>query len=282
MRPARRPRRRAPGRSLRFIPMPVYVVADLHGAPDALAKAVPESSTLVLLGDLINLLDYTTMTGILTDVFSVEAVTEVARLRTEGKILEARDIMRRRAEGREEMIQEDIRRRVHEAYASVFAALPDPTYLLLGNVDHPATAQRFAAETSAATYCDAQTAVLDGEVFGFVGGALPTPLRVAGEVTEAELRSKIEAIGEVDVVCSHIPPAVNELCYDTLAGRLEKGSADLLEYVQDVQPRRAYFGHVHQPLVSTMHLGSTLCVNVGYFRATGRAWPHRPAGRTGG
>lgn len=263
-------------------PMPVYVVSDLHGAPDALAKAVPEFSTLVLLGDLINFLDYTTMTGILTEVFSVEAVAEVARLRTEGKTLEARDIMRRRAEGRENAIQEDIRRRVNEAYTAVFAALPDPTYLILGNVDQPATAERFAAETPAARFVDAQTATLDGEVFGFVGGALPTPLRVAGEVSEEEFRSKIEAVGEVDVICSHIPPAVDELCFDTRAGRVEKGSADLLEYIEDVQPRRAYFGHVHQPLVSSMHIGRTLCVNVGYFRATRRAWPHKSAGRTGG
>jgi Icc-related predicted phosphoesterase len=262
--------------------MPVYLVADLHGAPDALAKAVPESSTLVLLGDLINFLDYTTMTGILTEVFSVEAVAEVARLRTEGKTLEARDIMRRRAEGRENAIQEDIRRRVNEAYASVFAALPDPTYLILGNVDQPPTARRYAAETPAARFVDARTATLDGEVFGFVGGALPTPLRVAGEVSEEEFRSKIEAVGAVDVICSHIPPAVDELCYDTRARRFERGSADLLMYIEDVQPRRAYFGHVHQPLVSSMHIGRTLCVNVGYFRATRRAWPHESAGRTMG
>jgi Icc-related predicted phosphoesterase len=263
-------------------PMPVYIVSDLHGAADALAKAVPESSTLVLLGDLINFLDYTTMTGILTDVFSVEAVAEVARLRTEGKTLEARDIMRRRAEGRENAIQEDIRRRVDEAYTAVFAALPDPTYLILGNVDQPTTAERFATETRAARFVDAQTATLDGEVFGFVGGALPTPLRVAGEVSEEEFRSKIDAVREVDVICSHIPPAVDELCFDTRAGRVEKGSADLLTYIEDVQPRRAYFGHVHQPLVSSMHVGRTLCVNVGYFRATRRAWPHKSAGRTGG
>jgi Icc-related predicted phosphoesterase len=262
--------------------MPVYVVADLHGAPDTLAKAVPESSTLVLLGDLINLLDYTTMTGILTEVFSIEAVAEVARLRTEGKTLEARDIMRRRAEGRENSIQEDITRRVHDAYASVFAALPDPTYLILGNVDHPITAEHYAAETPAARFVDAATATLGGELFGFVGGALPTPLRVAGEVSEEEFRSKIDAVGEVDVICSHIPPAVDELCYDTRACRFERGSADLLTYIEDVQPRRAYFGHVHQPLVSSMHVGRTLCVNVGYFRATRRAWPHKSAGRTGG
>ena len=79
-----------------MLAMSIYLVSDLHGSADALAKAVPEGATLLLLGDLINFLDYTTMTGILTDVFSVEAVIEVARLRTEGKVVEARDIMRRR------------------------------------------------------------------------------------------------------------------------------------------------------------------------------------------
>ncbi len=72
----------------------------------------------------------------------------------------------------------------------------------------------------------------------------------------------------------HIPPAVPELCWDTLAGRSEQGSEDLLRYIEDVQPARAYFGHVHQPLVSALKIGRTLCINVGYFRGTQRAWPH--------
>lgn len=255
--------------------MSIYVVADLHGSSDALAKAVPEGATLLLLGDLLNFLDYTTMTGILADVFSVEAVAEVARLRTEGKILEARDVMRRRSEGRERAIQAELKRRVHEEYRILFADLPDPTFFILGNVDHPGLAQRFESETVAVTYADARSIALEGENFGFVGGALPTPLRVAGEISEEEMRAKIDAIGEVDVVCSHIPPAVDELCYDTLAGRRERGSTDLLRYIEDVQPRRAYFGHVHQPLVSSLRIGRTLCVNVGYFRATRRAFPHQ-------
>ena len=161
----------------------------------------------------------------------------------------------------------------------MFVALPDPTYLILGNVDHPGSAQHFAANTPAARYVDGQTVTLDGEVFGFVGGALPTPLRVAGEVSEEEFRWKVDAIGDVDVLCSHIPPAVDGLVTTPRGCRFEKGSTDLLEYIEDVQPRRAYFGHVHQPLVSSMHIGRTLCVNVGYFRATRRAWPHQ-IGRT--
>jgi Icc-related predicted phosphoesterase len=257
----------------------VYVVSDLHGAIDDLTKAVPEGSTLVLLGDLVNLLDYMTMTGILVDVFSVDAVSEVSRLRAEGDIEQARRVMRDRARGREDEVRNEIAQRVHDEYAAVFSALPDPTYLILGNVDQPTVAHSFAMDTPAVYEVDGEVVLLEGERFGFVGGALPTPLRVAGEITEEQMRTKIEGLGQVDVLCSHIPPAVPELSFDTVAGKPERGSDDLLEYIRDVQPRRAYFGHVHQPLVSSMHVGRTLCVNVGYFRSTGRAFLHHPEAR---
>jgi Icc-related predicted phosphoesterase len=252
----------------------IYVVADLHGAQDELSKAVPEGATLLLLGDLINFLDYTSMSGILTEVFSLEAVERVVELRTAGRVHEAKEVMQKRSLGREEEIRRAIRMRVEDEYERVFSALPNATYLILGNVDNPALAKAFAADTSSVVYADGHSFVLEGERFGFVGGALPTPLRVAGEVSEEEMRGKLDAVGEVDVLCSHIPPAVPELCYDTRAGKSERGSDDMLRYIEDVQPRRAYFGHVHQPLVSAMHVGGTLCVNVGYFRATKRAFPH--------
>ncbi|MEA2453003.1 MAG: hypothetical protein QOG04_1713 [Actinomycetota bacterium] len=252
----------------------IYVVSDLHGAQDDLKKAVPEGATLVLLGDLINFLDYISMSGILTEVFSTDAVEEVVRLRTAGKIEEARRVMHERSVGREEEIRDAIGVRVRQQYEEIFAALPDPTYLILGNVDNPPLAHAHASERSWVHEPDGQVVVLDGERFGFVGGALPTPLHVAGEITEDEMHAKVEGLGEVDVLCSHIPPAIPELCYDTLAGKSERGSEDLLRYIEDVQPRRAYFGHVHQPLMSTLRVGRTLCINVGYFRATKRAFPH--------
>ena len=255
--------------------MAIYVVSDLHGAADDLRKSVPETSTLLLLGDLLNLLDYTTMTGILTEVFSVEAVREVSDLRAQGRVEEARDAMRRRSEGREEEIRQDIGRRIVEQYTEVFAALPDPTYLILGNVDNPGIARSFIEQTDAVVDAESQVLTLEGERFGFVGGALPSPLKVPGEISEEEMSRRLSLLGEVDVLCTHIPPAVDELCYDTLAGHQERGSQDILRYIEDVQPRRAYFGHVHQPLVSVMHIGRTMCVNVGYFRATRRAFPHR-------
>jgi len=255
--------------------MAIYVVSDLHGAADDLKKSVPEGSTLLLLGDLLNLLDYTTMTGILTEVFSVEAVREVSDLRAQGRVEEARDAMRRRSEGREDEIRRDIGRRIIEQYTEVFAALPDPTYLILGNVDNPAIASSFIDATDAVIDAESSVVALEGERFGFVGGALPSPLNVPGEISEEEMSRRLGSLGEVDILCTHIPPAVDELCFDTLAGHRERGSNDILRYIEDVQPNRAYFGHVHQPLVSVMHIGRTMCVNVGYFRATRRAFPHR-------
>lgn len=254
--------------------MPVYVVADLHGAASDLKDAVPEGSTLLLLGDLVNFLDYISMTGILTEVFSIETVAQVVELRTAGKVEEARVVMRERSRGREEEIRAEIGRRVMQQYEEVFAALPDPTHLILGNVDNPALAETFASGTPATHLLTAGVVTIEGERFGLVGGALPTPLHVAGEVTPEEMRSRIDSLGEVDVLCSHIPPAVPELCFDTVSGKREQGSEDLLEYIRDVQPRRAYFGHVHQPLVSVTTIGRTVCVNAGYFRATRRAWLH--------
>jgi Icc-related predicted phosphoesterase len=60
------------------------------------------------------------------------------------------------------------------------------------------------------------------------------------------------------------------LLFDTVAQRMERGSDALLATIQRTQPRYALFGHVHQPLARQIRIGSTQCVNVGHFRATGQ------------
>ncbi len=254
--------------------MAVHVVSDLHGACDPLRKAIPDGSTLLLLGDLLNVIDYFEMTGILVEIFGVEAVAQVSQMRLEGNYEEARRLIAERSDGRRDEIRTEFTRLALLDYTEVFAALTDPTYLILGNVDIPPMARNFVDSGSGVVWADGEVFEIEGERFGFVGGALPTPLHVAGEITPEEMKSKIDGLGPVDVLCTHIPPAVPELCFDTLAGKSEQGSADMLEYILDTKPRRHYFGHVHQPLVSSMRVGETLCVNVGYFRATKRAFPH--------
>jgi Icc-related predicted phosphoesterase len=159
---------------------------------------------------------------------------------------------------------------VRRQYAELFAAFPAPTYATYGNVDLPRLWPEF--ERSGVTVLDGETVELGGLTFGFVGGGLPSPMRTPFEISDEEYAAKVAALGRVDVLCTHIPPAVPELTYDTVARRFERGSEAVLAAIREIQPRYALFGHVHQPLVRRMRIGRTECVNVGHFNATGRPW----------
>ena len=61
--------------------MRVKVISDLHGATEHIPEAAADCDRLVVLGDLINVLDYRTMDGILVDIFGKEPVAQAASLR---------------------------------------------------------------------------------------------------------------------------------------------------------------------------------------------------------
>jgi Icc-related predicted phosphoesterase len=107
-------------------------------------------------------------------------------------------------------------------------------------------------------------------------------MRTPYEIPEEEYDAKIEAVGPVDVLFSHLPPAVPELLYDVRARRFERGSEGLLRAVHRWQPRYLLHGHVHNPLVPRTRIGRTEVVNVGHFRARGEpfrlALPRPPQG----
>lgn len=163
--------------------------------------------------------------------------------------------------------REHIEQNVRGQYETLFTAMPTPAYLTYGNVDLP----RLWAD-----YLRPGHHVLDGQVteigglrFGFVGGGLRTPYRTPHELTDEEYAAKVEAVGEVDVLCCHIPPALPELLYDVVARRFERGSEATLAAIRRTQPRYALFGHVHNPLRARARVGRTECVNVGHFRGKG-------------
>jgi Icc-related predicted phosphoesterase len=164
---------------------------------------------------------------------------------------------------RYEVIEEAIRGQ----YADLFAAMPTPAYLTYGNVDVPRLWADYVRKDM--TVLDGDTADIGGRRFGFVGGGLRTPMRTPYEISDEDFAAKVEAVGSVDVLCSHIPPDVPELLYDVEARRMERGSRALLDAIRRTQPRLALFGHVHNPLVRRTRIGRTECVNVGHFRGRG-------------
>jgi hypothetical protein len=66
---------------------------------------------------------------------------------------------------------------------------------------------------------------------------------------------------------------VRPLSRDVIGGRLKESPA-VLAYLLDHRPRWHYFGDIHQPQATSWRVGVTRSVNVGYFRATGRAVRH--------
>ena len=224
-----------------------------------------------MLGDLINVLDYRTMDGILVEIFGRESVAEAAGLRARGRYDEARAVMRRRP-----LDETEVRMRFLEMaqreYEQVFDALPDNSFVTYGNVDLPDVLR--SMERPGVRFVDGEVLEMDGERIGVVGGGMRTPLHVPGEVDEDEYDAKLEGLGAVDVICTHQPPRIPWMVYDVLGKRFEPGSSGLVAYIQRHGPRRSYFGHVHQPLIDRMTIGRTELVNVGHFRATGRPFVH--------
>ncbi|MCX4509552.1 metallophosphoesterase [Streptomyces sp. NBC_01619] len=249
--------------------MRVHVVSDVHGNAADLAGAGDGADALICLGDLVLFLDYADHSrGIFPDLFGVENADRIVELRTARRFEEARELGRRLWAGLDR--DAAILAAVRKQYTEMFAAFPTPTYATYGNVDIPRLWSEYARPGT--TVLDGQRVELDGLVFGFVGGGLRSPMRTPFEISDEEYAAKVEALGEVDVLCTHIPPEVPELTYDTVARRFERGSRALLDAIHRIRPRYSLFGHVHQPLARRMRIGATECVNVGHFAATGRPW----------
>jgi Icc-related predicted phosphoesterase len=249
----------------------IHVVSDVHGNASGLALAGRGADALVCLGDLILFLDYADHArGIFPDLFGTENADRIVELRTARRFDEARDFGAALWSGLDIAPSEAIEAAVRRQYAELFAAMPDPTYATYGNVDMPPLWREFAGPGT--RVLDGERVEIGGRVFGFVGGGLRTPMRTPYEIPDDAYAAKVEALGDVDVLCSHIPPDVPDLTYDVVARRFERGSRALLDAIHRTRPAYALFGHVHQPLQSRMRIGATECVNVGHFASTSRPW----------
>ncbi|GAA0408117.1 metallophosphoesterase [Streptomyces luteireticuli] len=249
--------------------MRVNVISDVHGNVRDLARAGDGADALVCLGDLVLFLDYADHSrGIFPELFGAEAAGRLVELRTARRFDEAREMTRALWAGLDK--DAEIEKAVRKQYAELFAAFPTPTYATYGNVDVPPLWPEYARPGT--TVLDGERAEIGGWIFGFVGGGLRTPMRTPYEIDDEVYAARLAALGEVDVLCSHIPPDVPELCYDTVARRFERGSSALLETILATRPKYALFGHVHQPLARRMRIGVTECVNVGHFASTGTPW----------
>lgn len=256
--------------------MRVNVVSDVHGNAEALKRAGDGVDALLVLGDLIDFVDYNEHhKGILGALFGAEKVAQFAALRRSGDrartVTFARSLWDSLADP-----QGAVEEAIREQYAVMFAAMTTPTYAIPGNVDVPSLWPEFVPP--GVRLVDGEVAKIGGLRFGFVGGSLRPegfPPRKGAAWTPylrdtAEFDAAVEGLEQVDVLCSHIPPDVPELTYDVVARRRESGSASLLAKIKRDGPRWSLFGHIHQPLSARRRIGPTECCNVGHFKRAER------------
>ena len=252
--------------------MLVSVVSDVHGNLDDLARVAERAHFLIVLGDLLEYVDYyAPEAGIMGAVFGADAVSTFASLRLEGRFDEMHVLEQVLWSGLPDPAA-TLDAVVRQQYQAILEILGPHTLVTLGNVDVPSTWDGIAPDHL--RHRDGEVVDIEGLRVGFVaGGALKNP--VAGnpwayfERNRDEYRSVVDQLGPVDILCSHVPPDLEDLRYDTVAARNEMYGPGLLEEIDRHGPGLSLFGHVHHPRAAQLTRGTTRCVNVGFFKRRG-------------
>lgn len=244
-------------------------ISDVHDSPDALRRLVGLGEEIAILGDLVNLTDYRTGEGAVAEVLGKDFASRTSAARARGDYPQMRNLWREEAA----VTGEDLRLKITSQLASQYERAAEGLagghgLVIHGNVDR--REELLASLPVGFRYVHGDIVERDGLQIGFVGGGVETPLGADGEVSDEEMTSILADLGPVDVLCTHVPPAVPALRTDVITGREERGSDPIREYLVKAQPRFHLFGDVHQPQASTWRIGGTRCINAGYFRATGR------------
>jgi Icc-related predicted phosphoesterase len=248
-------------------------VSDIHGNISGLADVARRVEQLVVLGDLLDYVDYYDPSGgILGRIFGERKVRPFIALRLAGDFPALRAYNRHLWESMPDPVG-TLTEVVAVRYREVLAAVGPDALLTLGNVDVAAVWNEVAG--SELPYLDAETVEIAGTRMGFVAGGSSRPgaaFRPPDHVWQPLIRSAedfaaaVKAVGPVDILCSHVPPGIAQLRYDIVPGRLEMYGPGLVEAIDEHQPRFAVFGHVHQPISKRLRRGYTECVNVGHFQ----------------
>ena len=237
-------------------------ISDVHHGLDSLENLPSDKGPLIILGDLINWIDYRNGDGIAKDVFGEESVNKLIELRKKHDFTKRKELWNELFSKDREAKQKKIEESIYRQYIEVFEKIKNfEVFLIPGNVDSLNILEE--TKTSNVTNIDGKTLDYKGLKIGFAGGGVPTPINARGEITEQEFTSKLENLGNIDIICTHAPPYIDELITDVITNKKEQGWKSLKKFIQDKEPKFSIFGDVHQPKAYEWKIGLTKCFNVG-------------------
>ena len=242
-------------------------ISDVHYQLDYLSTLPKDKGPVVILGDLINWIDYRNGEGIAKEVFGSDNVHKLIDLRKQHKFDERKDLWKNLYSIDPEIIMKKMKEAIENQYHEVFKILKSyEVWFIPGNVDDVDIMNSYTA--SSINNVDGLLIEQEGIKFGFAGGGVPTPINARGEISESEFSKKLSNLNQAEIICTHAPPYVNELMTDVITNKIEQGWKSLLDFIKINHPKYSLFGDVHQPKASTWKVNNTTCINIGYFRAT--------------
>jgi Icc-related predicted phosphoesterase len=247
--------------------MSIKLIADVHSFIQGIEEQVGSGDTLLVLGDVLGLIDWADFSGILPEVLGRENFTRMLYEAFAGGEEAAQALRDRLLNPGGESYQQ-LRGRVEGDYRSFRAVLEEigcNALVIYGNADLP-FALVPALEGSSRVRMVEGVVELEGRKFGFLPGAIKSPFAMPAESDDEEFYKMLKRMGRVDVLCAHIPPDLEEITYDVVAGMNSRGSSALLQYIREVQPAWVYHGHIHHPRQRVHQIGRTRVVNVAYFK----------------
>ena len=242
-------------------------ISDIHHGLSGLKELPINKGPVVILGDLINWIDYRDGSGIARDVFGYENIDKLIMYRKNHDFSSRKVLWKELFSNDPEKKQLQIEEAVELQYEEVFSELANhEVWIIPGNVDSASIMQNLAGDNI--KFVDAKIIDYEGYKFGFAGGGVPTPINARGELSEEEFNKKLNSLKGVDIICTHAPPLVDELVTDVITNKIEQGWSSLVDFIVNNNPTISLFGDVHQPKATRWRIGKTDCINVGYNRAT--------------
>ena len=174
-------------------------ISDVHHQLEFLKLLPKKNEPVVILGDLINWIDYRNGDGIAKEVFGLENVQKLINLRKEHRFEERKDLWKSLYSNDPEVIMKNMRDAIENQYEEVFKILKKyHVWFIPGNVDDVEIMNSYTSSTI--KNVDGLLIEHQGTKLGFAGGGVPTPINARGEISEIEFSKKHQAPAEAIVV----------------------------------------------------------------------------------
>lgn len=149
-----------------------------------------------------------------------------------------------------------------DAAGEMMRARAGRVWMIPGNHESAGAVEAFCEKFGFAAM-HGRSQIVEGVHVAALGYSNPTPFDTPGEYSEAELARRLDEFATLEplVLVCHCPPKDTPL--DRAGENAHFGSTAVREFLERVQPRRFFCGHIHEAHGAECLVGRTVARNLG-------------------